>query len=164
MARGYLEIDGKRIELTNEQVEKLLGAEEIKKNPFEKGEDYYFITPAGNVRKDFDTDGCKESSLRYDVANYCKDEELMKQRALHEILDRLLWKFSMENDGDKIDWHDDDDEKYAIVFCYNDNNFDIHLNCYTCYNTIHFHSREIAKRAIEEIIKPFMKKHPEFVW
>ena len=29
---------------------------------------------------------------------------------------------------------------------------------------VYFPSYEIAERALEEIVKPFIKEHPEFVW
>ena len=38
------------------------------------------------------------------------------------------------------------------------------MNQYKEGTTVYFYSREIAGKAIDEIIKPFMKEHPEFVW
>ena len=29
---------------------------------------------------------------------------------------------------------------------------------------IYFYSKSIAQKAIEEIIRPFMKEHPDFIW
>ena len=75
-------------------------------NPFERqsyNNTYYYIQPTGLVVDAFEyhnffSDHC------YGVANYCTDKAIMEQRALHETLNRLLWRYSMEHDGDKIDW------------------------------------------------------------
>ena len=29
---------------------------------------------------------------------------------------------------------------------------------------VYFPSEEVAERAVEEVVKPFMTEHPEFVW
>ena len=166
MARGILEIDGRRIELTDAQVEELLKGKEEKKTPFtrvERSENYYCISYLGEVVKEIESDSIVERQL-HGNANYCTDGELMKQRALHEILDRLLWRFSMENDGDKIDWGNEYSSKYYIYFNNKEKRFVTNNNRYNQYSVIYFYSEEIAKRAIKEIIEPIMKKHPEFVW
>ena len=170
MARGILEIDGRRIELTDAQVEELLkGKEDIKRTPFtrrpvDQGEDsrYYYISCYGNV-DDAIHDSSVDDNL-YNVANYCADEELMEQRALHEVLNRLLWRFSMENDGDKIDWSNKFQTKYKISYNKINKEFYVNSNEEAKGYTIYFYSREIARYAIKEIIEPFMKEHPEFVW
>ena len=158
---NYLMLNGKRIDLTEEQI-KTLGFE-VKKDYFERGGEYFYITPQGNVTNEFESNCCLTSECRYKVGNYCTDENLMKQRALHETLDRLLWRFSMQNDGDKIDWNNNYQNKYYIYFINNGNLF---VDYNTSYKTqlVYFYTKEIAQRAIDEIIKPFMKEHPEFVW
>lgn len=167
MARGFLEIDCKRIELTNEQVEQLLKEkEEVKKNPFDRVEyanNYHYITSDGFVATT-EEDNLKFDNMTYNVANYCTDIKLMEQRALHEILDRLLWRFSMENDGDKIDWNDEHQIKWYVLFNHKTNYFYVNDICNSHINAIYFHTKKIALRAIEKIIEPFMKEHPEFVW
>ena len=42
--------------------------------------------------------------------------------------------------------------------------FDIDVNDAFKYQGVYFSTREGAERAIEEVVKPFMKEHPEFVW
>ena len=56
MARGILEIDGRRIELTDEQVEELL--KEKVKNPFRRvntcnQKKYYYIYSNGEIKEIF---------------------------------------------------------------------------------------------------------------
>jgi hypothetical protein len=102
---NYICINGKKAELTEEQM-KALGIELPKANPFErvaKDKIYYCISGSGIVsaeREDlYDID--KE---RFDAGNYCTDREVMKQRALHEVLSRLrdadvqLFRTDMQGD------------------------------------------------------------------
>lgn len=164
MARGILEIDGRRIELTDAQVEELLkGKEESYFNRRKSNQRYYSISHQGKIVEEYEHETVIDLNL-YNVANYCANKELMQQRALHEILDRLLWRFSMENDGDKIDWGNNYQSKYRIVFNCQNYNFVIESNQYIKNDRNYFYSRKTAERAIEEIIKPFMKEHPDFVW
>ena len=162
----YLTVDGKQVALTDEQLKALGLYEEPKKSPFErvKEEKYYIISNTGTIEciKDLNWDSDRE---RYNIANYCTDKRLLKQRALHEILNRLLWRFSMQNDGDKIDWENGKFDKWLIYYEKNSSSFKIADNCHQqTEGTIYFHTKGIAYRAIDEIILPFMKEHPEFVW
>lgn len=162
---NYICINGQKAELTEEQL-KALGIELPKVNPFERVKNYddertvYFINSMGNVQS-----GWCDNNSHYNVGNYCTDKSLMKQRALHETLNRLLWRYSMEHDGDKIDWNNDNQpkyyiycdhciKKYSVDFCRQNNRF----------GCVHFTSHETANNAIKEIIDPFMKAHPEFKW
>ena len=97
---NYICINGKKAVLTEEQMV-ALGLKTPKANPFAKHPsemDVYFINSMGRIQKDWDSNG-----LHYAVANYCTDKAIMEQRALHETLNRLLWRYSMEHEGDKID-------------------------------------------------------------
>ena len=166
---NYICINGKKAELTEEQM-KALGIELPKVNPFERkynnGCKYYSINNNGHVMEY--RDGGKNSTadnLRHEVANYCTDKAIMEQRALHETLNRLLWRYSMEHDGDKVDWGNTDQRKWYIFWEIGQNRFH-HEYSYICYDygRVYFYNGAIAKNAIEEIIEPFMKAHPEFKW
>ena len=163
MARGILEIDGRRIELTDEQVEKLLKSDNNDSFRRDISKLYYYIDDCGKIKNSSESNHIVDE-LRHNTANYCTDRELMQQRALHEILHRLLWRFSMENDGDKIDWDCNNKNKYKIYRSEINKGFYAELNYEVKSNTIYFYSKEITERAIKEIIEPFMKEHPEFVW
>lgn len=158
---NYLMLNGKRVDLTEEQIETL--GFEVKEDYFERGDKYFYITTQGNVMNDFDVDNFT-NDCHYNVANYCKNEEMMKQRALREVLDRRLWRFSMQNDGDKIDWENYGKNKYIIMFDFTKKDF--FVNTYSSIKnfSIYFYSKETAQRAIDEILKPFMEEHPDFVW
>lgn len=163
---NYIVINGKKAELTEEQL-KALGIEIKKKTIFdrEKGQPYYYITPDGKISRYLDNLSGKDDcdSRYYNAANYCTSLEVMEQRAFHETLDRLLWRFSMENDGDKIDWNSD---KLKYYICYDCSQKRLSVDWHVAWKScnIYFPTREVAERAIEEIIKPFMKEHPEFKW
>lgn len=172
---NYICINGKKAELTEEQL-KALGIELPKPNPFERVVNhttndfysYYFITSMGTVNEAVDHglgDGNGNDELRYRAGNYCTSMEIMHQRALHETLNRLLWRYSMEHDGDKIKWSDKEQKKYFISHNHT-------LNKYCCeyryehqdFSTVYFISKKIAEAAIKDIIEPFMAAHPDFKW
>lgn len=157
---NYIVINGKKAELTKEQLEKL--GINVNNDPFERRNDkpYYFVNCDGCVYGDTNLE---DFDYFYNVANYCTDKNLMEQRAMHETLSRLLWRFSMQNGGDEIDWNDIE-RKYYIFFNNLNNKFDVGFNDnHKSFNT-YFVSLDTAERAIDEIIKPFMKEHPDFVW
>ena len=165
---NYICIDGVKVLLNDSQISELraiLEKRETKKSPlFERqkyGDEYYFINSIGEVGSscDFTYD---YDSIRHDNANYCTDEELLKQRALEEILARRLWRYSMEHDGDKIDWGDGQ-RKYAIYYDAEDGLFYITSNvgCQIT-STVYFVDYETAMNAIKEVVEPFMKEYPGF--
>ena len=165
---NYICIDGVKVLLNDSQISELraiLKKRETKKSPlFERqsyGDEYYFINSIGEVGSscDFTYD---YDSIRHDNANYCTDEELLKQRALEEILARRLWRYSMEHGGDKIDWSDNRD-KFTIFCAAENGSFYITKNvgC-QIINTAYFVDYETAMNAIKEVVEPFMKEYPDF--
>ncbi len=166
---NYICIDGVKVLLNDSQISELraiLEKRETKKNPlFERQshtDKYYYINNSGEVSNACEL-GDSFDSVRYDNANYCTDEELLKQRALEEILARRLWRYSMEHDGDKINWDNSQQCKYGIYYDIENNLF-----CTTCdttcqiTNTTYFVDHETAVNAIKMVIKPFMNEYPGF--
>ena len=164
---NYIVINGKKAELTEEQLEKL--GIEVKDDCFKRkiGELFFYIDYDGAVKLTTDNGDYYDEERGepvYVVANYCRDRKIMEQRALHETLDRLLWRFSMQNDGDKLDWKNMAQFRWRIYFnCFTDE-FCATVATYTKDIGPYFVSKEVAQRAIDEIIKPFMKENPKFVW
>lgn len=160
---NYIMLNGKRIDLTAEQIETLVGKKE--KDPFERadlGDVYYWISFDGSVVGETEQEHAPDENA-HSVANYCTDKELMEQRALHETLNRLLWRYSMQHGGGKFDWADTDTIKVFI----RKNCVGYYLDCLTIEHGIGevaFVCETVAKAAIEEIVKPFMEQHPEFRW
>ena len=160
--KNYICINGNKTELTEEQL-KQLGIEIPKANPFErvqKGGKYYCIEALGNVCS-YTDDYYGIDTQAYDNANYCTDKAILEQRALHETLNRLLWRYSMEHDGDKMNLNDVNTFRYGVkrqttgewkTFPTNGKLFGVPM----------FVTERIARNAIEEIVKPFVKAHPDF--
>lgn len=166
---NYICVDGVKILLSDSQIYELraiLEKKETKKNPlFERqnhGDEYYYINTSGELSNASEV-GDSFDSVRYDNANYCADEELLKQRALEEILARRLWRYSMEHDGDKIDWSNSQQDKFAIFYDVADGSFYItnNVGC-QIISTTYFVDRETAMNAIKEVAEPFMKEYPGF--
>lgn len=165
---NYICIDGVKVLLNDSQISELRAIfekREAEKSPlFERqkyGDDYYYINSSGKVG--IITDFTYDSDLtRYNNANYCIDEELLKQRALEEILARRLWRYSMEHGGDKIDWSSNK-YKYVIYYdsavgaFYTTNN----AFCQTVSST-YFVDYKTALNAIKEVVEPFMKEYHGF--
>ena len=162
---NYIMFEGQKIPLTDEQVEMIKSCADKKKSPFERVEynqRYYYIDAGGTVSESTDGDFADDNEC-FNAANYCTDEELMEQRALHETLNRLLWRFSMENgEGERL-W-DNDHAHWYIEYSHVAGTYHVRW-VYNMHGIgiVHFPSAEIAQRAVVEIIEPFTKKHPDFV-
>lgn len=160
---NYIMLDGKKIEIGAELAEMLAQAvkqEPEKVDPFEVQEwkDYYCITPYGDVDR-YDT----LFSELLPVANYCTDKELMEQRALHETLNRLLWRYSEQHGGDR-EW-DGCNEHWYIAANYPQKNFIVMAAAWTReIGAVYFADKQTGLKAISEIVEPFMAEHPEFRW
>lgn len=163
---NYICINGKKAELTEEQM-KALGIELPKASPFDRAEYngvYYFINNTGDITSDRDISYMSDD-IRFNTANYCTNKAIMEQRALHETLNRLLWRYSMEHDGDKIDWSSDCTSKYRIRYDGHQKKYEVEKNQFLMeINTVYFYNCSIALNAIKDIIEPFMKAYPEFKW
>ena len=170
---NYIMFKGVKIPITDEQMKELAHGNTIslsikKSNPFKRIVDnsYYAISSYGEVLSAFDT-GNERDDLHYATGNYCRDEQLLQQRALHETLNRLLWRFSIKNRENENPW-DGNHWHYGIYSAYPTDN-KLEFCTYSAKHaksqeTIYFPSTEIAKQAISEIVMPFMKEHPDFVW
>lgn len=164
---NYIVINGKKAELTEEQL-KQLGIE-IKENPFDrtkKNELYYFIDMVDRITKAPEWDD-KIDSICYDNANYFNNKDFANQVMLHQQLYRKLLKYAYDNDAEvtKEDWQTDSTKKYAVKYVHFDGTFRI----YSAYQikdlgVVYFKDEDTAINSLEDVIHPFMKKHPEFVW
>ena len=124
---------------------------------------FYYITSKGCI--DFNTlYGVEDDDSKLlSVANACKDKELMEKRALNETLNRLMWRFSMQNGGREIDWEDLNSSKWSIDYDVDSTNFYLkYTRIYKNLSNIHFKDQETAIRCIEEVVKPFLAEHPDF--
>lgn len=163
MNENYIVINGKRLELTKEQL-KALGIE-VRKNPFErvaKSEMYCYIDSFNEVHCVAD-DADNSDDMSFECSNYFNDETFAKQIALHHLLYRKLLKFAYENGCEDREWGTKH-EHWCIYYDTDSDKFDIDVNDAFKYQGVYFSTREGAERTINEVVEPFMKEHPEFVW
>lgn len=164
MSNNYAVINGKRVELTDEQV-KALGVEK-RKNPFERvnnDEAYYFVKNDGYVSSYTNANDCADRMM-YDTSNYFNDESFANQVALHQLLYRKLLKFAYDNEAvDTAEW-DKGGLHWAIRYVEKCDAFAAYWQSMYKAQEVYFSSEEGAKRAIKEVVEPFMKEHPDFVW
>lgn len=161
---NYIMLDGKKIPLTDEQI-KLIQSDVPEKSPFDRSANddiYYYFDCGFEVERAMD-EGNFCDDLYYNSANYCTDENIMKQHALHMKLNNLLWRYSMTHGGDSIDWNDRNKTKVVIYYSAAFDKF----GCSRCvgfkyFGDVPFDSEETARAAIEEIVKPFIAEHPDF--
>ena len=154
-------LDGKKYKLSPELVEKIkseVAAQEKAENPFERniGELYYFVDSAGGIFSFTDYKSGTADAL-YSAGNYCRDKAVMEQRALHETLNRLLWRYSETHGGC---------EELGGFFIYQSSSGDMYVgHCtYAGCGDVYFKTRAAAVAAIDDVVNPFMAEHPEFVW
>ena len=160
-----LTIDGKEIQLTEEQL-RMLGIEPKKKNPFDRvgnGDRFFAIDNMNGIQT------CTEMSYARDEAyyngiNYFNDKKFAKQVALHQLLYRKLLKFAYDNKcEDTAEW-DGSNKHWAVRYNYAGGARTAYYQSSRGAQEVYFSSEEGAKRAIKEVVEPFMKEHPEFKW
>lgn len=166
---NYLMLDGKKYELSPELANALRSCvepEPEEKSPFERRENsqYCHIDTRGKVVDIYRDLHDNMDNALFSVANYCTDKALMEQRAMHETLNRLLWRYSEEHGGDNP-W-DGFNDHWVIITVDGDmqkigTNF---FNSSKLFGVTYFCDKETADAAIEEIVKPFLAAHPDFVW
>nr|DAQ37464.1 MAG TPA: hypothetical protein [Caudoviricetes sp.] len=164
MSDNYAVINGTRVELTDDQV-KVLGIE-TRNNPFDRVEQfnkYYRVTAANQVDDYVEVLDSTDNRL-YDVANYFNDKDFANQVALHQLLYRNLLKFAYDNGCEDTEW-DLNNRHYYIIGSFGGKNLGFDSDdVFKRQGTVYFSSKDGAIQAINEVVKPFMKEHPEFVW
>ena len=137
-----------------------------RKNPFNselKDEDSYFIIDEEGVKTSF-YDSITDKH-RLNNINSFNDKDFAKQVYLHELLNRKLLKFAYDNNAEDCKWNEDcANPHYYIYFDNAKDHFVVEEHHYCHSQNIYFSKQEVAKQAIEDIIKPFIAEHPEFIW
>lgn len=153
MNENYICIDGKKYLLTEVKE---------KDNPFfaskvPSSESYFYIDSQGYVTM---SSAFSFTNSHFKIANYFRDEDFAKQIALEQTLRRLLIRYACSCEVKPHDYvyyirYDRIDKKYDVLADYQSP-----LNLFQVY----FNTKKDAENAIEEVIKPFMKEHPDFKW
>lgn len=161
---NYIMLNGKKIPLTDEQV-KLIRTDMPEKSPFDRAK---FRDPYYTIYSDYSSNRIPETETqlddgRFNAGNYCTDRDIMKQHALHMLLNNLLWRYSMTHGWDEIDWNDQNANKYTIVYDKVTNRFALDYNYASKQiGVIYFYNQKSAMAAIEEVVNPFIAAHPDF--
>lgn len=160
---GKLMTGDKTVQLTEEQLD-MLGIK-IRKNPFERvnGKYYLIKDTYGRSYVTIDNRGVFDDNA-YNNANYFNDKDFANQVALHQLLYRKLLKFAWDNEAEDTPEWNVKNEYYGIAYDCENHKFVLEVaHIYKSYG-VHFSSSKVAERAIKEVIEPFQKEHPDFVW
>lgn len=160
-----LTIDGKEVKLTDEQL-RLLEIKGKWSNPFsrvKKDKVFYSVSGNGEVLS-FLEDGNYADDELEKCANYFNNKNVATQIALHQLLNRKLLKFAYENEyNDDADWNVRNIH-WGIYYDYEKHMFDSDCHGLRKFDGVWFSSKDGADYAIKEVVEPFVKEHPEFVW
>ena len=160
-----LTIDGKEIQLTDEQL-KMLGIEPGKKNPFDRvgnGDRFFAIDNMNGIQTCTEMSYARDDAY-YNEINYFNDKKLAKQVALHQLLYRKLLKYSYDNECTDKEWDGTNVHVY-IIYSSMKKDYDIRWTRDEKEpGTVYFKSTTWATAALNEVVMPFIKEHPDFVW
>ena len=164
---NYIVINGKKAELTEEQLKALdIEIKKKRNNPFNgklKYGDEYFIIDEQGVKTFFYVHIIDEDMLNN--GNCFNDKDFANQVYLHELLNRKLLKYAWDNKAEDGDWKVKTNSRYYITFNTETKRFGIGMpDVCKSTNVVYFSSVDVARKAIEDVIKPFMENHKEFVW
>ena len=170
MGENYIVINGKRAELTEEQLEKLgIIVSNNKRWRAEVGGRYYRLNSFGEIYHSLDYRTPNDDYLYYSH-NYFKTREDAEKYARVLKTEMLLRQYADEHNEDMV-W-DGRCRHYFLYF--NDSINTVNTDYYTVstdYYTfskearkIYFSSREIAKAAIGEIGKEYIKEYLTYEW
>lgn len=155
--KAKLTINGKEfeVEISEEQAQAL--TETKKKTGYERvaqGEIYYIEGDYGEI---FCREG-RYADKHYEDANYYSDRTVAKNNARADKLYRQLRRFAVEHREERLDWKDNNQEKYRILYNHSYNRIEVDSGFRIChYATIYFDSREYAQLAIDTF-------HDELIW
>lgn len=132
-----------------------------KDNPFEfrSGDSYYLVDYDGAVERSYFRYNSEYDNRTLRFGNACKDESYMKKRAKEIRLYNLLSNFAYQvNEGWEPDWENPLERKYYIFYDYEAHKCRIYSNnSWQLLNVIYFKSKELAQRAVDEVVVPFEK-------
>ena len=163
MSENYIVINGKKAELTEDQL-KQLGIELPKNKRWkaDKGELYYYVTSVFKILV-----GTEESSnieeIRYNSHNYFKTREEAQKYARVLETEMLLRKYADEH-NDEMPW-DGDNKHYYLAISFTDKSM---VARYTWYaempRIIYFSSEKILWEAVNSVGEENVKEYLTYEW
>lgn len=163
MSENYIVINGKKTNLTDEQLKQLGIGIEVRNNPFKrvkKGRKYWSVDENNDLCDYEESDDFIDATL-YDVANYFNDTNFAEQVGLHQLLYRKLLRFAYDNECEDTKEWDGCNRHFCIAY---ENTYEAWVSNSCKQFTVYFSSMEAAKQAIKEVVEPFVEEHPEFKW
>lgn len=161
----FIYIDGVEYKPDKELIDLIKGhANSSLNNSFERQKQYagyYYIGRDGIVYETTELVTCLDEK-RYEVGNYCTNKELLKKRAAEETLLRKMWRFSLTHDGDKIDWNNEDTQKWYLGLGSEKGVVISGAYVFRQTGTIYFNSREVAEEAKKEFGKEFKEVYGNY--
>lgn len=148
------------LEVAVEAIENKKGSEKLNKTPFDRVNNNELYCLIGTTDSIIGTreDNTTFDDKRYECFNYFNDKDFAKQVMLHQLLYRKLLKFKFERDNpitrDRYFYISKDKSLRVEISDFKNKN----CNC------VYFNSLATANLAIENIVKPFLKEHPDFIW
>lgn len=128
-----------------------------------KGEVYSLVGYNGYVTRCVDQQ-LPSDDESFDCHNYFNDEAFANQVALHQLLYRKLLKYAYDNKCEDEEWNGNNMHAY-IIYSFMNKDYDIRWTCDDKkQGTVYFKSTTWATAALNEVVMPFAKEHPEFVW
>lgn len=169
---NYIVINGKKAELTEEQLN-ALGIEVKKKrsNPFNnksETDNILYVTDATHldgvapIHEYYDNENWNRCMI--ERANSFNDKDFANQVYLHELLNRKLLKYAWDNEAEADTIMFEDKPKYYIAQNSVSHIFTVLVQYQTKCADIYFSKEQVAQEAIKDVIEPFMEEHPDFVW
>lgn len=158
MSDNYIVINGKRAELTKEQMEQLgIEVEEGKRWRAKEGGLYFYVTDGGIVSYANESNNYADKFM-YFSHNYFEFEGEARIYARVLETEMLLKKYADEHNGEFGDC------KFYLIWLKTANEL-IELTYYNCRpRTIFFSSREIAQNAIKKIGKTRIIEYLTYEW
>lgn len=130
-----------------------------KKYKFEDGDMYFYITHTGDTRiSRWIAHGIDKSHLNF--GNIYRTQEEAEKAILNIRIRNKLRMFAEEINGEwRPNWEDHDEIKWYCVYNESTREWLTVEDCFIhSINEIYFKTEELAKRAIEEVLKPFEQK------
>ena len=148
------------LEVAVEAIKNKEDSEKLNKNPFDRvnNNELYYILGSGDIVTEIIEENEAFDDKQYGCSNYFNDKKFAEQVMLHQLLYRKLLKFKFERDNpitrDRYFYISKDKSLRVEISDFKNKN----CNC------VYFNSLATANLAIENIVKPFLKEHPDFIW
>ena len=153
-------------ELEKELAEFKKELDEKDKSPYHErrlnyGESYFAVHGTGYVNEDTEYER-EVNDGHYNNANYFSDESFAKKVAAEQTLTNLLRKYTYEHGWSDDLWDDTSTPKYCVFYNEYIKQMEVDYWLGNRYlGVIWFVDTKTATNAIQEVVIPFVKEHPE---